>query len=629
MRFSSSVCRFHNAVIHPPQRGLRSHLLSHRQLSRRSSYATASTSSSVSPDAKSPAGNTKATDLGSPDQHVAILGGGITALSAAYYLLRTPQPPKITIYEKSPRIGGWLQSKYVDLPGGGGSVLFEAGPRNVRPVIPLGFATVALWENIGLEANMIVTPKDSIAAKRRWLYYPDHLVELPSPSRGLLANLWTILTEPAFKGYMRDLMYEMSVPPRGADVEDESVGEFISRRVNRRLVDQVASAVLHGIYAGDAWELSARSVLSDAWWAERHSGSVFKGVMDMQREGWMRRRHAELLEHLTRSQQPSEDVIRTVKDASTVTLDGGLEMFADRLRHWLETIGNVEFKTKTEVKTVKMADGGDGIELTTSSVPTPQRYDQIISTIPSKTLSYITLSENNPDSLSSLAQTPTVSVNVVNLFYTQPNLLPISGFGYLIPQATPLENNPELALGVVFDSDVVPLGQDKLEVLDTSRPEQPRGTKITVMLGGHWYNAFDSIPDKELALQHAKSVVKRHLGIKAEPAVTMVNQQHDCIPQYTVGHTRRLRSAHSELLRRFGGRLKVAGSSYGGVGINDCVVAGMEIAGLAAGKKENWQNKTGLEWAESGADMDYIRGPAYFAERGIGGFAAAGSGPQN
>lgn len=268
-------------------------------------------------------------------------------------------------------------------------------------------------------------------------------------------------------------------------------------------------------------------------------------------------------------------------------------------------------------------------QLTTSSSPEPQQYDQIISTIPSKTLSYLTLSEANPNSLSSLAQSPTVTVNVVNLYYNSPNLLPISGFGYLIPQATPFENNPELALGVVFDSDVVPFGQDRLDVLDTSKVEAgARGTKITVMLGGHWYNALDEVPDEALALQHAKSVVSRHLGIAAEPTASLVSQQKDCIPQYTVGHTSRLRTAHNELLRRFNGRLKVAGSSYGGVGLNDCVVAGMEIAGYAAGDESNWRNKTGLEWADAGDDMDYVRGDLYFRERGIrlGGLMGADGG---
>jgi oxygen-dependent protoporphyrinogen oxidase len=161
------------------------------------------------------------------------------------------------------------------------------------------------------------------------------------------------------------------------------------------------------------------------------------------------------------------------------------------------------------------------------------------------------------------------------------------------------------------------MGQDKLELLDTSKPEEARGTKITVMLGGHWYNSLDQVPDEEMALRHAKSVVKRHLGITMEPAAFLVSQQMDCIPQYTVGHTSRLKSAHDELLRRFGGRLKVAGSSYAGVGLNDCVVAGMEVAGYAAGEESNWKGKTGLEWASEDSDMEYVSAPVYLKGMGI------------
>jgi oxygen-dependent protoporphyrinogen oxidase len=251
----------------------------------------------------------------------------------------------------------------VDLNDSSGSVLFETGPRTIRPAVPIGLATIALWEDIGLSQNMIITSRDSVANKKRWLYYPDHLVELPSPSRGLMRNLWTLFTEPAFSGYLTDLAYEMSKAPRAADVEDESVGAFISRRVNRQLVDKVASAVLHGIYAGDAWQLSARSVLSDAWWAERQSGSVFRGMMEMQREGWMKRKHADLMAFLTAAQRPSEGVVRQVKDASTVTLDGGMQMFAERMRSVLEKIGSVEFKLDTEVKSVGMGKDEKSIEV--------------------------------------------------------------------------------------------------------------------------------------------------------------------------------------------------------------------------------------------------------------------------
>lgn len=63
--------------------------------------------------------------------HVAVLGGGITGLACAYYLTRELPRAKITIYEASDRLGGWLSSSRV--PVKDGSILFEAGPRTLRP----------------------------------------------------------------------------------------------------------------------------------------------------------------------------------------------------------------------------------------------------------------------------------------------------------------------------------------------------------------------------------------------------------------------------------------------------------------------------------------------------------------
>ena len=66
-----------------------------------------------------------------PSHDVAVLGGGITGLACAYYLTRELPHAKVTIYEASDRLGGWLSSTRV--PVKDGSILFEAGPRTLRP----------------------------------------------------------------------------------------------------------------------------------------------------------------------------------------------------------------------------------------------------------------------------------------------------------------------------------------------------------------------------------------------------------------------------------------------------------------------------------------------------------------
>jgi len=187
---------------------------------------------------------------------------------------------------------------------------------------------------------------------------------------------------------------------------------------------------------------------------------------------------------------------------------------------------------------------------------------------------------------------------VVNLYFTNPKVLPAHGFGYLIPRSIPFDQNPECALGVIFDSDAM-VGQDNVP-----------GTKVTVMMGGHWWDNYlhsgsetgtgienNSYPTEDEGAVMARAVLQRHLGIVEEPAKVLVSLQTDCIPQYTVGHTERLKQAHLDLLKSFGGRLAVAGNSYTGVGVNDCVRGARDIAVMVrnAVKFGSGLGATGLE----------------------------------
>lgn len=74
--------------------------------------------------------------------NIAVLGGGITGLASAYFLSRSLPNASITLIEASSRLGGWLHSKKVDV--GAGSVVFEQGPRNLRPTVPNGLITLDL-----------------------------------------------------------------------------------------------------------------------------------------------------------------------------------------------------------------------------------------------------------------------------------------------------------------------------------------------------------------------------------------------------------------------------------------------------------------------------------------------------
>lgn len=79
---------------------------------------------------------------------VAVLGGGVTGLATAYYLTQMAPHFKVTLYEAKSRLGGWLNTKHFDV--GDGEVVFEQGPRTLRPNTPAGFVTLNL---VGLFLN--------------------------------------------------------------------------------------------------------------------------------------------------------------------------------------------------------------------------------------------------------------------------------------------------------------------------------------------------------------------------------------------------------------------------------------------------------------------------------------------
>lgn len=84
----------------------------------------------------------RTTDGRNPPPNIAILGGGITGLSSAYYLSQQLPAANITLYEATESLGGWLRSRHVDV--GNGTVVFEQGPRTLRPHTPAGLVTLEL-----------------------------------------------------------------------------------------------------------------------------------------------------------------------------------------------------------------------------------------------------------------------------------------------------------------------------------------------------------------------------------------------------------------------------------------------------------------------------------------------------
>lgn len=541
-------------------------------------YATASSKSNMNP--------------GPPS--IAVLGGGITGLASAYFLSRDLPNAKITLFEASSRLGGWLHSRSVDV--GSGNVVFEQGPRNLRPTMPNGLITLNLVRDLGLEDRVLMTSKNSIAAQNRFVYYPDHLVRMPGPGSSLLQNISNVLSEPIFKSTISGALFEVTKPQRPRDLQDESIGSFLTRRFGSALADNVVSAVFHGIYAGDIYKLSARAIVPSLWAIERRNNSIILGLLDQALGGKQPIATSDLdMIKALQSQPCMSHKLDIVKKSSVFTFKGGIGELADRLEAKLDESNNVLILENTDVRQIKLGSNTAAEKIQINAKEASNRettdydFDHVVSTISGNKLASIA-SRSPTTNLSPLSCTSAVTVMVVNLFYSNPNILPVHGFGYLLPRSVPFEQNPERALGVVFDSDAS-IGQDDVP-----------GTKVTVMLGGHWWDDFDAYPDEDEGASMAKALLNRHLGIDEKPRAIRVSLQRDCIPQYGVGHEERMEDA-SRRLESFKGRLRVAGNSYTGVGLNDCIRAARDVV---TGLVDN-TGRTGLESFVGGKKWSWLK----------------------
>jgi oxygen-dependent protoporphyrinogen oxidase len=462
-------------------------------------------------------------------------------------------------------------------------------------------------QDLDLTDNVIFAKKSSTGAKNRYIYYPDRLQRLPSagevPNFWHMAGLWR-------SGLLAGAPYALLEPfrPRRSDsLKDESIGAFVERRLDKRLGTNLASAVMHGIYAGDIWKLSARTLLSQAWMLEGLAGSIYNGMTKIQQETPLTDRvmlfHPHDLEvyKAMREEVKLDDTFkRHFDDSAMFTFEDGMAELVLALKKNLEKSGQVTFKFGSRVQDYKLAgEKRDRVDVTTGvghallelhsttdllqpqESPSTERYDLVVSTLRNPTL------------------TPFVTVQTVNLYFPNPNLVAQKGFGYLIPQSVAFEENPERALGVIFDSDAIQ-GQDTAE-----------GTKLTVMLGGHYWDGWEHFPTDDEAYGLAMSLLRRHLKIKEEPTHYHVNLSKDCIPQYTVGYEERLKAYAEHVRHKYMGKVRVVGSQTHGVGVNDCIRGAWAMARQLRGT--GWkQVQTGLERAmDAGYDGAWVSAPAY------------------
>ncbi|KAG0368517.1 hypothetical protein BGZ54_001779 [Gamsiella multidivaricata] len=447
-------------------------------------------------------------------------------------------------------------------------------------------------KSLHLASKLEPVPKTSPAAKNRYIYAHNKLHMLPSSIEGALTHP---LITPKLPRAALDLV------KGGSGQEDESIESFVSRRFGRGFSDELISAMVHGIYAGDVSKLSVRSTFGMLYHLEKDYGSVVMGMM--MGGGNVETPWDKTLKEKIVATMP--DVTEFVDKTSIYSFTDGLEELSRALEKDLVMGGRVKILKDAQVEKLDFDHTNRTVKASISvsiKDQDPVYANTVISALPPRALHDL-LPISHPE----LIHNPSVTVAVVNLVYDAKQArLASPGFGYLIPRSENSAANYQGLLGIVFDSCAIP-SQDM-------GPSRDQTLKLTAMIGGHMFDdvlarqaaAADSngkpsasstvVSQQASRNSHQKltsffektatDAVKRHLQIDSVPDTVKVHIHRECIPQYMVGHLQRMQTLDQSLRSEYGGLLAVTGAGYLGVSVNDCIKNAREVAEAVISKLE-------------------------------------------
>lgn len=307
--------------------------------------------------------------------NIVILGAGITGLTTAWYLERLlGGKAKITLVEKAPRVGGWIQT--LEHKG----FMFEKGPRSLRGNAHDGIA-LELIDLLGLQKEVILP---SPSAKDRYVWHEGKLEKAPS-------GLWQTVSSPLTKDLLGTFLKEWTRPKK--ENAAESIYAFIARRYSTEVAERLIDPLTACIYGGDIKELSVKACFPFLSEWENLYGSVLSGAL---RSAFKK--------------GPSSPALITFRD--------GMETLPKKLASLIK--GNILLNSEVsrlQSKSITLSNG--------KSIP----YDIAISTLPAHVLGRIT---SIPEIF-----TPAGSLAVVNLGWNS-KVTDYEGFGCVYPSKAEL-----------------------------------------------------------------------------------------------------------------------------------------------------------------------------------------------
>jgi oxygen-dependent protoporphyrinogen oxidase len=456
---------------------------------------------------------------------IAIIGAGITGLTAAFYLKRQGVP--VTVYEAGGRVGGMIQSVRQD------GFLAEFGPNTILETSP---KIAQLVRDAGLEARKLATDPQ---AEARYVVRYGRPIEMPGKPLGFI-------TTPLFTAQAKlAVLREPFIKPRRDGVE-ESIGQFVVRRFNQEFLDHAIDALVAGIYAGDPHKLSLPHAFPKLKALEDNYGSMIKGQIFGARD---RKKSGEVAKDRA-AKFSFDEGLQVLPDTLAAQLGDALKLNTPVTRltqtadGWRVTTsqGEAEFGAVIYCGTAyKLAE----LEIDAGRAALPRSHDTEA------------VQQRRPTAAFSEISYPPVGAVVLG-FRREDVAHPSCGFGMLIPKIEGFK-----ILGTIFSSALFP-------------NRAPAGhITLTSYIGGARYPELGLLPPEQLVAA-TMADLRVLLGVKGQPVFTHTKTWPKAIPQYNVGYGK-----YRELLTEMEAQnpnLFFAGHYRDGVSLGDSIVSGVNIA---------------------------------------------------
>jgi oxygen-dependent protoporphyrinogen oxidase len=462
-------------------------------------------------------------------KRVAIIGGGITGLSAAYileqYNKKYNNSIEVFLIEKEKQLGGKVRTEHQN-----GFVL-EGGPDSFISSKPW---VTWLSKQLGIESKIIeCNTKNS----RSYILSDNKIYSIPNGLALLLpTDFMAFAKNPiiTWKGKVRaacDLLI-----PRKKDVSDETLSSFISRRLGKEILEKIVGPLVGGIHSNDPKTMSLLATFPRFLEMERNDRSIIVSMLRMKKK----------FRKISNKQ--------TNKKSPFLTFKNGMNTLITALHKELIT---TNILTETEVEQFHQRENSTySIQLKNGDTLTA---DAVIFAIDAITTANIL--KNLDEKIAKLLQKiPFTSTASVSLAYRKTDTQKIpNGFGITIPAR---ENRKISA--ITFSSQKwgnrVPNDDFRL---------------LRVFLGGYSNSELITLDNNEL-LKIVKSELKEIIGIDAEPHLVHINRWKEGRPQYVIGHLENVKVIE-EKLEAYSAAY-IAGSSYYGGGLSDCISSGVNTA---------------------------------------------------